>query len=1041
MRTKPHTFEFMLTFILLASFFLACSTTEQQEDPQQDPNDPGFFVGDSNLGSPEEGEGSNEGYDDEGYEGQEDYGEQGEYDQGNSDQYSNQYSEDSEQSDYDEEGNNFFEDSSGDQFNYNQGYGNQNSDQNANAQIPPLEEEYNPLPENSDYAPEEQMEESVAEEVLYNVLWWLGLDFRESESMVKVEMVTIGKPIYKFSQLQNPAGQPELPIKFLEAKMRKKLKRPIDASEFLSPVAYIRTKYHSEDDSTDVIITLRDAVKPELFSHDGNILLNFKIPDRYFGNNEVGQTPGGEVEVLGDADITPVLLAGSIGPDGYDPVGVSDGLDSYVDDTGENQDNFGNEEYNDNNSNFDNNNNQTGESDFDQYNDFSQDGYSVENDSNDNDYDDNNNNENDENYDNENYDDENYNAMNKTLWREYDIKSLSLFAVAQDDFENNYAEGDYYDNEPYEGQNGQDGGDDVFNNSDGNQFDNGLDQNNQAENEDINTSNLDNENSNNLFDNQGADGEDYENYDNVDLSGEETEGQDQAVEARSQALQPISMNFKGANLKEVIRTFSSENGVNFIFPQDVGGEKVDLSFTNVPWDQALQAVLETHSLGLSKLDGDVIRIDRLSTLDKEKKELEKVRESASRLIPTKVLIVRLSYANAADVVKVVTSMLESYKHDKRTRVEADARTNSVIVEAIPTALSKIKALINRVDLQTPQVKVDTRIVEVLKNDNLQLGINWAMPMRTDQSRGLGLGNLVFPNQMYSAFSVDTGIEPASLSNRSAIDLHFGSIGNLFELDIRLRMAEQQNQVRSLQNNSIVVLDNEKAETKVGQIIYQPIPVGNGEDRLTDVEYALKLTVTPHITADGAVQMDIEVENSSAIASNKAIPDKNTRVIKTKLLRENGQTAVIGGVYTTEYTHEYSGVPFLSSIPILGVFFRRKTNQESKRELIIMVTPTVINSDRSLSETSSFENNVGNNAGGSEYNNFGDNYGQSDNFGSANNAGGDNYYGNQGAEGENGAEGNYEQGEQGYNDAESYEQGEDEGEAADEYEQGQGEEYY
>lgn len=1012
---------------LILSFLSACSTTQEQLDQQQERNDPGFYIGEGNLGSASssnnydnsETQGDNENY--TNYEDEQgNYQENGQYD--NQESNTNDYSNDNQ-------GENLFENSAGNEFNYNNDYDDseveEQSQQIANNQ-PDEANNYSPPPEDSGYQQkEEEVYEPIAEEIMYNVLWWLGLDFREKESIVKVEMVTIGKPIYKYSQSKNPAGQPELIIKFLDTKMRGKLQRPIDASEFLSPVAYIRTKYNSGDNSTDVIITLRDPVKPQLFSHDGNVLLSFKIPDRYFGNTDVGQTPSGKAEVLSEADITPVLLYGSTGPEQTGlilgesageanediPIQDEENYNDYSDSNPEQINSDFNQDYNENNNygeqngNADNSENESEEEDDEDY-------------ENENEYEDSQDGE-DEEETNQEY--EYYNNASKSkIDKIYTIRTIGLFTVAQDDFENNFAGGNNYDNQ---------GEGDIFNSSQGDEFDNSYNQNTQENN--IDTSNLDNEN---LFNNQSYEGN--EDYDNVDLSGEETEGQDRASEGGSGALQPISMEFKGAALKEVIRTFTSENGVNFIFPQDVGSEKVDLSFKNVPWDQALQAVLETHSLGLSKLEGNVIRIDRLSTLDQEKKELEKVRETASRLVPTKVLIVRLSYASAPDVVKVVTSMLQSYSHDKRVRVEADTRTNSVIVEAIPVALSKIKALINRVDLQTPQVKIDTRIVEVLKTDTLQLGINWAMPLRTDQSRGLGLGNLPFPNQMYSAFSVDTGIQPADLSNRSSVDLHFGSINNLFELDIRLRMAEQQNQIRSLQNNSVVVLDNEEAATQVGQEIYQPIPVANGEQELASVEYLLSLTVTPHITADGAVQMDIEVENSSAIPSASGpVPDKNKRLVKTKLLRENGQTAVIGGVYTTDYTNDYSGVPFFSRIPLLGVFFRNKTQTEVKRELIIMVTPTVINSNRSLSETSIASGNFSSDSSESNYNNSESNYqGNNSNYA-------ENQYANQQSENGENSYGNeeYEDYENSSNQQENsneeyYQQGEEQA-------QGDDDEYY
>ncbi|MCB9228787.1 MAG: hypothetical protein H6618_04170 [Deltaproteobacteria bacterium] len=778
-----------------------------------------------------------------------------------------------------------------------------------------------------------------------STLSWIGYDFRQKENQVRIEMITIGAPLFDIRQETNKAGQPELIVQFQNTTLRKKLTKSINSSEFLSPVAYIRSRYLKPSNNTEVILTLRDNVQPSLYSDDGNILLIFNIPEKYQGNFTLSDEPVGQATLLSDADILPVILEGSVRPGSFKR------KNSQI-----SHQNLKDADHNQHNTESKNENLQA-DPDTTQENRIpvSSDNHTIENpyenplthNQNNHDNDENNNYDNDENnnYDNDennNYDNdenENTNGDNFDNDQAFIIKTYHFFNVAQDGPDNNFDIPDdiFLNNETFSNQNIKTPEETS---------------NNIKENPAIKQNNAINNNLNEAkTSNKPTEPMDSAEPKNIDLSGTEIEGSDEASAKTSSQMQPVSMEFKGATLKEVIRAFSIENNVNFIFPEDVGNQKVYLSFNHVPWDQALQAILETHSLGISKLNGNVIRIDSLKTLDQEKKDLEKVRESASRIIPTKVLVVRLSYAKSEDVAKVIKTMLESHSHDKRTKVEADPRTNSVIVEAIPSALSKIKALVTRIDLQTPQVKIDTKIIEVLSNDNLALGINWATPFRSDQSRGLGFGNLAFPNQIYSAFSIDTGINPNSLANRTSADLHLGSINNLFELDIRLRMAEQQNKIKSLQNNSVVVLDNEKAETKVGEIVYNSIPIGNGDNRLSSVEYALMLNVTPHITADGAIQMEIGIEHSSAVPNQtKEVPDKNMRKLETKMLRENGETAVIGGIYRTEYTESYLGVPFLSSIPLLGVLFRSATHSESRRELIVLVTPTVINSDKSLAQT-------------------------------------------------------------------------------------------
>lgn len=779
--------------------------------------------------------------------------------------------------------------------------------------------------------------------VAQNQLWWVGFDYKKKEAEMVVELITEGHPKYNVYQEENLADQKEIVIRFFDTKLRRKLRRPLDTSEFSGPISFIRSQYNNVELSTDVTITLRDNVKPKLFSHEGNVLLYFPIPEKYRGNIEVKFDDKNVKDSVVNSSLLPEILPGSVKPlEGYIPSYAKkdyseklkrnkkdrafhrlmrskyqlmipvDQLPEYLipEKMEENVVRVANESINDTPDEIIPEGNSTGSED-----EFINNQQPLEANG----------------------------ALNEQAPEKLDDEA------GGDDF----SLGDENNIDLGEGDNGpKNGGNDGFGDF----------------NDNINTSNLDANLSNDLLDENSDEMEGNSQFSESPGEGAseseepkklELEGSESSLPQASQkakVLQPVSMEFKGATLREVIRTFSLENGVNFIFPENIGGEKVYLSFNHVPWDEALQAVLETHSLGLTKLEGNVIRIDSIKTLDQEKQELEKVRESASHLIPTKVLVVRLSYADSQKVVDVVKTMLQSHAHDKRTKVQADTRTNSVIVEAIPSALAKIRSLITRIDLQTPQVKIETRIVEVLKQDNLALGINWAMPMRTDQSRGLGMGNLVFPNNINSAFSVDTGIQPSTLAKRTSVDLHFGSINNLFELDMRIRMAEDQNLLKSLQNNSVVVLDNEKAETKMGRVVYRPIPVGNGQDSLSSVEYALILNVVPHITADGAIQMNIEVENSSAIVDQaQEIPDKNTRLLKTKLLRENGQTAVIGGIYTSTYSESYLGVPYLSRIPILGMLFRSKTYNEQKRELIIMVTPTVINSDKALSSSSMQDN--------------------------------------------------------------------------------------
>ncbi len=404
--------------------------------------------------------------------------------------------------------------------------------------------------------------------------------------------------------------------------------------------------------------------------------------------------------------------------------------------------------------------------------------------------------------------------------------------------------------------------------------------------------------------------------------------------------QPLDLEFKGASLREVIRAISNETHVNFILPDRISSSKIYLNLKNVPWDEALQAILETNSLAMVKLKGNVIRIDTIDTLAKEKQDNERNRQNLALITPTKVLVVRLSYAKVKEAIALIKSMLRSTFPDNRVKVEADDRTNSVVVEATPNDLSKVRSLIERVDLQTPQVKIESRVIEVLKSNTDFLGINWGGPLNYDQGHGLGFGNMMFPSNVVSAFSVDTGAR--SHDNGGRLDVHVGSLNNSVALDLRLRMAELSNQTRNLQNNSVLVVDQEKAVIEAGQEDFFQIPMGNGQTSLSSVKYSISLEVTPRINSDGTVQMQIKIENSTpTTAAAQASASKSMRTLTTNLLRKSGETAVIGGLYTTSLVETRQGIPYLSDIPLIGWIFRSAGKSDNRRELIIMVTPTVV----------------------------------------------------------------------------------------------------
>jgi type II secretory pathway component GspD/PulD (secretin) len=229
---------------------------------------------------------------------------------------------------------------------------------------------------------------------------------------------------------------------------------------------------------------------------------------------------------------------------------------------------------------------------------------------------------------------------------------------------------------------------------------------------------------------------------------------------------------------------------------------------------------------------------------------------------------------------------------------------------------------------------------------------------------------VFPNNLVSAFSVDSGATSAA-NGAGKFDIHMGSINNMTALDLRLRVGELTDQTRSLQNNNVLVVDGEKADIQAGTVDYFQIPTGNGQTSMSSVSYLLSLEVTPHITVDGAVQMVIKIENNSPTKpSSTAAASMSTRSLTTNMLKKSGETAVIGGMYTTDYQDSKQGIPILQDIPILGWFFQSLAKKEARRELIILITPTIVSATNvpmilsKKEKGSSIENEMRNSSGNS-----------------------------------------------------------------------------
>jgi type IV pilus assembly protein PilQ len=415
---------------------------------------------------------------------------------------------------------------------------------------------------------------------------------------------------------------------------------------------------------------------------------------------------------------------------------------------------------------------------------------------------------------------------------------------------------------------------------------------------------------------------------------------------------PISLDFQGADLRAVLRTFSEISGLNMVIDPAVQGT-VDVALRDVPWDQALDIILRANKLGYL-IDGTIVRIAPLSVLADEESQRRKLGEEQALAGQLSVLTKTLSYAKADELQALLTKSALS----QRGTVQVDARTNTLIITDLPERLTTASDLITTLDRAQPQVEIEARIVQTNKNYARALGVQWGFNGRVDPALG-NTTNMAFPNSGnlggrvggtqgpvggpaggVQATAVNLGIQGAS----SAVGLALGSVNGAFNLDVALTALETTGNGRILSNPRVTTQNNIAAEMTQGVQI--PIQVvSNNTVTVTFRDAALTLKVTPQITAANTVIMSVNLENASPDFTRavNGVPPINTQRAITSVLVNDGQTTVIGGIYVSQEQAQTDRTPGLGTIPLLKWLFKRDTITDQNTELLVFITPRIIKS--------------------------------------------------------------------------------------------------
>ncbi len=401
--------------------------------------------------------------------------------------------------------------------------------------------------------------------------------------------------------------------------------------------------------------------------------------------------------------------------------------------------------------------------------------------------------------------------------------------------------------------------------------------------------------------------------------------------------EPMTMSLKDADIKDVLRSFAQISGLNVVVQPGVSGT-VTVELTNVPWDQALEQILKINSLDY-QLEGNIMRIAPVTQLRAEAEEQQRLRQAQALSIPLRTVIKRVSYADARQVASLLQSGGGASLMSQRGSVVVDPRTNTLIIKELPTFMDTVIAVIENLDTPEPQVMIEARIIETTKRFSRSLGIQWAFAGVADAAHG-NTTDLEFPNNG----TIDGGVSLLTGGSNGFLDIMLGNVLNTFTLDATLQAAENEGLINILSAPRITTLNNERASIQSGlQIPIQT--VANNTVSVQFVNATLRLDVTPHVTAEGTVLMDINIQKREPQLAFAVVGATNapiaTRDARTRVIVRDGGTAVIGGIYEVSSDQGEDRVPGLSNIPVIKHLFKNRRRNDENEELLIFITPRVV----------------------------------------------------------------------------------------------------
>lgn len=407
----------------------------------------------------------------------------------------------------------------------------------------------------------------------------------------------------------------------------------------------------------------------------------------------------------------------------------------------------------------------------------------------------------------------------------------------------------------------------------------------------------------------------------------------------------ITLDFQDIPVRDVLSIIAQESGLNVIASDGVQGN-VTLNLTDVPWDQALDLVLRNHGLS-ARREGNVMMVAPTGELANLQRQTLETREQTAQLAPLTTEFVQIRYAKADLLASLLRGGEGVGMMSERGRVTVDPRTNTLILQDTRDQLDAVRRTIDHLDVPVRQVQIEARIVIARDSATRELGVNWGLS--GNGGRHFDLGGAADGN---ASTVPGTSDDPASYGGGLAVDLgnatnpasafSFGYLSGDVLIDLELRALESEGKSQTISQPKVITANQRTAVIKQGQEVPYQEASSSGATTTEFKEAVLSLEVTPQITPDDRIIMDLKVNNDDISDTRyDGAPAIDTNEIETQVLVNNGETVVLGGILTSEQLRTLFKTPFLGDIPVLGNLFRYTQESNEKVELLVFITPKII----------------------------------------------------------------------------------------------------